>query len=164
LARALIVGCGCRGRELGKRLRGGGWEVRGTTRDLARSVEILDAGLEPAVADPERAGSILDHVGDVTLVFWLLGTASAELAMLGAIHGSRLERVLEKLVDTPVRGFVYEAGGSVRREYLERGAEIVREAATRWHIPVEIVARDPADREAWIVAMLGDAELLTRAR
>jgi nucleoside-diphosphate-sugar epimerase len=164
LARALIVGCGCRGRELGKLLRRAGWEVRGTTRDPARSVEILDAGLEAAIVDPERAASILDHVGDVTLVFWLLGTASAEPAMLGAIHGSRLERVLEKLVDTPVRGFVYEAGGSVQREHLERGAEIVRQAAARWRIPVEIVAEDPADRDAWTGAMLGAAELLTRTR
>jgi nucleoside-diphosphate-sugar epimerase len=164
LARALIVGCGCRGRELGKRLRGTGWEVRGTTRDPARSGEILDAGFEAAVADPAQAGTILDHVGDVTLVFWLLGTASAAPGVLGAIHGSRLERVLEKLVDTPVRGFVYESGGRVQREYLERGGGIVREAAARWRIPVEIVAEDPADRESWTAAMLGAAELLTRAR
>ena len=124
----------------------------------------MGAGIEAAAFDPERAGSILDHVGDVTLVFWLLGTASAEPEVLGAIHGSRLERVLEKLVDTPVRGFVYEAGGNVQREYLERGAGIVREAATRWRMPVEIVAEDPADWEAWTGAMVGAAELLTRAR
>jgi hypothetical protein len=161
LARALIVACGCRGQELGRRLRGAGWEVRGTTRDAARSAGILEAGLEPAVVDPERAASILDQVGDVTIVFWLLGTALADPEVVGAIHGPRLERVLEKLVDTPVRGFVYEATGPVERTYLERGARIVREAADRWRIPVEVVSENPADWRGWTEAMVGAAERLT---
>ena len=32
MARALIVGCGCRGRELGRELLAEGWQVRGTSR------------------------------------------------------------------------------------------------------------------------------------
>ena len=50
------------------------------------------------------------------------------------------------------------------RHHLERGAEIVREAAERWRIPVEIVAEDPGDWEAWTEAMLAAAERLTGAR
>lgn len=115
------------------------------------------------MADPERAASILDHVGDVTLVFWLLGSAVGEPEVIGAIHGPRLERVLEKLVDTPVRGFVYEAGGRVQRQYLERGAATVRAAAERWRIPVEVVDEDPSDRESWADAMVGAAMRLVGA-
>jgi hypothetical protein len=163
LARALIVGCGCRGRELGKRLAGAGWQVRGTTRDPGKARDILAAGLEPAVADPDRAASILDHVGDVTVVFWLLGSALGEPETLAAIYGPRLERVLEKLVDTPVRGFVYEAAGRVQRHHLEHGAEAVRDAAKRWRIPVELVEEDPGDWEAWTEAMLAAARRLTTA-
>src|SRR5919108_4381658 len=99
MARALIVACGCRGRALGANLVHAGWEVRGTTRDPRTAEDLLVAGVEAVVADPDRAGSILDHVGDVTLVFWLLGSARAEAAALAAIHGSRLERVLERLVE-----------------------------------------------------------------
>ena len=39
MARALIVGCGCRGRLLGKELLAQGWAVRGTSR--------REQGLEP---------------------------------------------------------------------------------------------------------------------
>ena len=80
----------------------------------------------------------------MTLVFWLLGSALGEPEVIAAVHGPRLERLMEKLVDTPVRGFVYEAAGRVQRRHLERGAAIVREAAERWRIPVEVV--DPGAR------------------
>jgi hypothetical protein len=112
------------------------------------------------VADPDRVASILDHVGDVTLVFWLLGSALGEPEAIAAIHGPRLERLMEKLVDSPVRGFVYEATGRVQGQYLERGAEIVREAAERWRIPVEVVIEDPSDWEAWTEGMLAATERL----
>ena len=72
----------------------------------------MAARLEAVVADPDRAASILDQVGDVALVFWLLGSALGEPGALAAVHGPRLERLMEKLVDTPVRGFVYEGGGT----------------------------------------------------
>jgi uncharacterized protein YbjT (DUF2867 family) len=164
VARALIVACGCRGRELGGRLLDAGWQVRGTTREAERTPGLERARVEPAVADPERAASILDHVGDVTLVFWLLGSALGEPGAVGELHGPRLERTLEELVDTPVRGFVYEAAGDASPELLERGAAIVRAAGDRWRIPVAIVDRGPSDWEAWTEAMLAAAERLTQVR
>jgi hypothetical protein len=160
VARALIVGCGCRGQALGGRLGAGGWQVRGTARTPGACEDILSAGLEGVVADPDRVGSVFDQVGDVTLVFWLLGSAAGDPEAVAALHGPRLERLLERLVDTPVRGFVYEAAGSVPRSDLERGAGLVREAGERWRIPFAIVASDPADWEAWTAAMLAAAENL----
>ncbi len=154
MARALIVGCGCRGRELGSRLIADGWAVRGTSRDPARAEAIETTGIESAVADPERPGTVLELVGDVTVVYWLLGSLRAGPADVAAIHGPRLERLLEKLVDTPVRGFVYEAEGRVDAEQLRGGAELVRAAADTWRIPAEIVRADPADHPAWLAAML----------
>ena len=38
-----------------------------------------------------------------------MGTASGIPESLAALHGPRLQTLLEKLVDTPVRGVVYEA-------------------------------------------------------
>ncbi|MEK6252512.1 MAG: hypothetical protein AABM43_11315 [Actinomycetota bacterium] len=153
MARALIVGCGCRGRALGGRLAAEGWSLRGTTRDPEHVADIEAAGIESAVADPNRPGTLLDLVGDVTIVHWLLGTAQAEPEVIVAIHGARLKALLERLVDTPVRGFVYEAAGDVQRQQLERGAGLVRSAAETWRIPVEVVEADPTDLGAWLDAM-----------
>jgi len=61
---------------------------------------------------------------------------------LESIHGPRLERFLERLVETPVRRFVYEADGSVDSAILERGSSIVRGAGERWRIPVVIADRE----------------------
>ena len=139
MARALIVGCGGRGRELGRRLLDDGWAVRGTSRREEGLAAIEAAGIEAALADPERPATLLDLVGDVADVHWLLGSATGDRENVAAIHGPRLERFLERLVETPVRRFVYEAAGTVDAEILAGGAAIVRAAGERWRIPVEIV-------------------------
>jgi nucleoside-diphosphate-sugar epimerase len=149
LARALIVGCGCRGRRLGKRLLAAEWEVRGTSRDEAGLEAIGAAGIEPARADPTRPGTVLDLVGDVAVVVWLLGSLEGSPEEHAAIHGASLERVLERLVETPVRGFVYEAAGSVDHGLLAAGEQAVEAAAATWQIPVASVFVDPGDRDTW---------------
>lgn len=150
MARALIVGCGCRGRELGRELIGRGWQVRGTAREPSALAAIEAAGLEAASADPDRPGTILDLVGDVTVVVWLLGSAAGEPEAVAAIHGPRLERLLEKLVDTPVRGFAYEAAGSAPPEALSAGREIVERAAATWRIPFALLEGEHGD--GWVHA------------
>jgi len=155
LARVLIVGCGCRGRALGERLAAEGWAVRGTSRREEGRAAIEAAGFEAAAADPERPGTVLELVGDVAVVVFLLGTTVADEEAVAAIHGARLEGLLERLVDTPVRGIVYEAAGSVEAEALERGAELVRRAGETWRIPVAVVEAEAADRDGWVEEMAG---------
>jgi uncharacterized protein YbjT (DUF2867 family) len=145
VARALIVGCGCRGRTLGERLLAEGWEVRGTSRRREGLKEIESAGLEATLADPEQPGTLLELVGDVAAVYWLLGSAVGPAENLEAIHGLRLERFLERLVETPVRRFVYEASGSVDPAILSRGRTVVEAASETWRIPVEFL-EESADR------------------
>lgn len=115
--------------------------MRGTSRreDALSAIEAV--GIEPALADPEDPGTMLDLVGDVTAVYWLLGSAEGPAENLEAIHGPRLERFMERLVETPVRRFVYEADGSVDSAVLERGGSIVRDAGERWRIPVVVAAQ-----------------------
>jgi uncharacterized protein YbjT (DUF2867 family) len=141
VARALIVGCGCRGRLLGEHLLTEGWAVRGTSRREDGLAAIEAAGIEPALADPARPGSVLDLVGDVAVLVWLLGSADGAREQLDAIHGPCLERVLERIVETPVRRFVYEASGSVDGVILERGSAIARAADERWRIRVTVANR-----------------------
>ncbi len=154
MARALIVACGCRGRELGRALLACGWQVRGTTRDPDRARAIADAGIETALGDPQDPASILDHIGDVALLYWLLGSAAGEPDAVAGVNGRGLERVLEEIVETPVRGFVYEAAGRVGQDVLRGGAERVREAGERWRIPVDVVNANPGDWPAWRERML----------
>ncbi|HWN73538.1 MAG TPA: hypothetical protein VNN15_07015, partial [Solirubrobacterales bacterium] len=68
MARALIVACGCRGRELGERLLAEGWAVRGTSRRAEGLAAIEAAGIESAQADPDRPGTILELVNDVAVL------------------------------------------------------------------------------------------------
>lgn len=149
MARALIVGCGCRGRALGKRLLVQDWQVRGTSRHREGLALIKEAGIEPALADPAEPGTVLELVDDVSIVVWLLGSAEGSDEELSAIHGPRLDRVLERLVETPVRGFVYDGRGSVDPILLARGKEAVEAASETWDIPVACVLVDPFDDETW---------------
>jgi uncharacterized protein YbjT (DUF2867 family) len=148
MARALVVGCGCRGRELGAALRERDWQVRGTSRSADGLAQIEAAGIEPAQADPERPGTVLELCGDVAVVVWLLGSIEGNSDVIEAVHGPRLERLLEKLVDSPVRGFAYEAAGTVEPGLLDEGRRMVEAAGERWRIPVAILSCD-RDAPGW---------------
>ncbi|HEX2234458.1 MAG TPA: NAD(P)H-binding protein [Thermoleophilaceae bacterium] len=147
------MGCGCRGLELAGALAADGHAVRGTTRDPARAVRIEAAGAEPAVADPGRPATLLPQIEGVSAICWLMGTASGDRDSLAALHGSRLRSLLERLVDTPVRGFVYEAAGTVDRELLAEGTATAREAAETYRLRVEVVDVEPAETAGWTGAM-----------
>ena len=149
MARVLVVGCGCRGRSLAAALRADGHAARGTTRSADRLAAIEASGVEGVVADPDRLGTIMGQLAGVTVVCWLMGTVTGA----PELHGPRLETLLERLVDTPVRGIVYEAAGTVEPALLAAGAAAVRAAAQRWRMPAEVVEADPADHEGWLAAM-----------
>lgn len=129
MPRALIVGCGCRGRELARALVADGHVVRGTTRDRANFPAIADAGAEPYLGDPDRIVTLMDALAGVTVAVWLLGSVpDADL------HDGRLRMFCEKTVDTPVRGLLYEAS-----PHHHRGREVVRMASLTWQIPLVTV-------------------------
>jgi nucleoside-diphosphate-sugar epimerase len=154
MARILIVGCGCRGRALAAALGEAGLEVRGTTRDPARVAAIAAVGAEGVVADPDLLATLLPQIGGVAAICWLLGGAAGGPEQVAALHGGRLQSLLERLVDAPVRGFVYEAAGSVERALLEQGAAIVRGANEAFRLPVAVVEQDPDDHRRWLGAMM----------
>jgi hypothetical protein len=158
VARILIVGCGCRGQALAGALARGGHAVRGTTRGAARLREIEAAGAEAVVADPDRLGTLMAPLAGVSALCWLMGGADGDAA--AALHGPRLRSLLEHLVDTTVRGVVYEGAGTVDPSLLTSGAALVREAEGTWRMPCEVVTTDPADHEAWLAAMTAAVERL----
>ncbi|HEY2439677.1 MAG TPA: hypothetical protein VGI07_05580 [Solirubrobacteraceae bacterium] len=152
MARCLIVGCGCRGLELTRALRAAGHAVRATTRDPARGAEIEAAGAEAFVGDPDRVatlGPALAHVGVACL---LLGSAVGSHEQLTALHTTRLDMLLERMLDTTIRGIVYEAQGTAPAEILAAGTERVRYACERSLIPYVLLTADPGDPPGWVRA------------
>src|SRR5436309_3230973 len=134
MARVLIVGCGCRGRTLGRALRERGHAVRGTSRSDGGRAAIAADGLEGVVADPARLATLLPQLQGVSALCWLLGTADApELR-------ERFASLLEVLVDTHVRGVVYEAPAAT---------EAARRAGATYRMPVVVVTESPGEPERW---------------
>ena len=60
--------------------------------------------------------------------------------------------LLTRMVDTTVRGVVYEAAGSVEPELLERGAALVRARCEDSRIPYVLLRANGADFDAWRAA------------
>jgi hypothetical protein len=146
--RCLIVGCGCRGLALARELKDDGHTVRGTTRDPGREAVIAAAGVEPFIGDPDRVATLVPALQQVGIVCLLLGTAVGDASSL---HGPRLEMLLGKLIDTTVRGVVYEAAGSVASDVLAGGAERVSSMCELSRIPFALLETDPGDHAAWLV-------------
>lgn len=152
--RCLIIGCGCRGQLLAGALAGRGHVVRGTTRDRARLAEIEAAGAEAELGDPDRVATLMGSLERVAVVCILLGSATGSPEQLQALHGTRLEMLLTKLVDTTVRGLVYEAQGTVDAGVLASGAQRVRRFAERSLARTALLEADPGRSPEWLSAAL----------
>jgi uncharacterized protein YbjT (DUF2867 family) len=150
VARCLIIGCGCRGVALARELQSGGHAIRGTTRDAARLNELRAAGIEAHLGDPDRVGTVAPAFEHVTIACVLLGSATGSDSELAALHGSRLEMLLLRMLDTTIHGIVYEAAGSVDPDLLSAGARIVRATCEDSLIPYVLLAADPSRHAEWL--------------
>ncbi|HEY5195955.1 MAG TPA: hypothetical protein VIJ51_02885 [Solirubrobacteraceae bacterium] len=160
MARVLIVAGGCRGRALGGELVGRGHAVRITTRTEAGRAGIEAAGGECWIGTPDRIGSLRYALENVTVLCWLLGTASGAREAVGELHGRRLEFMLSQTIDTTVRGVVYEAAGTIDPVVLAGGSDVVARWAAFNRVPHRTVERDPADRAWWLAEAVGAVEAL----
>jgi hypothetical protein len=116
-----------------------GHAVRGTTRDSAHVPAIEAAGAEAIIGDPDRVATVapaFEHVGVAVI---LLGSASGSPEALAALHGSRLDMLLLRMLDSTVRGIVYEATGSVDASLLDAGAQRVRAFCEGSRIPYALL-------------------------
>jgi NAD(P)H-binding len=153
-----MVGGGCRGLRLARELVADGHAVRAVTRSEERRAEIEAAGCECWIGDPDRIGTLRYALDNVTVLLWLLGTATG--ANVADLHGSRLRMMLEKVTDTTVRGVLYEAAGTVDAEALRAGAAEVARARELNEIPGALLEVDPRDQEAWAGAARAGIERL----
>ena len=81
----------------------------------------------------------------VTVVCVLLRSASEP-----TLRGSRLEMLLTRLIDTPVRGVVYDGCG----------AELVRRVCGHSRIAYTLLDAVPDDHDAWLAGALAAVERL----
>jgi hypothetical protein len=130
-----MVGGGCRGLALARSLVAEGHAVRAVTRDESRRTQLEDAGCECWIGDPDRVGTLRYALDNATVLLWLLGTVDVP-----ELHGSRLEMMLERTVDTTVRGVLYEG---------RRGEAVVQAAHDRHGIPIAFLDADPGEVDSW---------------
>jgi NAD(P)H-binding len=133
-----MVGGGCRGLALARSLVAEGHAVRAVTRSQERRAAIEAAGCECWIGDPDRIGTLRYALENATVLLWLLARVDAP-----ELHGSRLEMMLERTVDTTVRGVLYEGAA---------GAAVVQAAHDRHGIPVAFLDPPPKDAGAWVAA------------
>lgn len=174
MARILIVGGGCPGRSLARRLTDGGHAVRITTRDESARAAIQAAGAECWIGTPDRLATLRGALDHVTIACWLLAGARGQREQLSALHASRLELFLTQAIDTTVRGFVYDAtvrarattpapdrpsehgrgGDRVTPEQLAGGTRIVARLTAFNVIPAAVLSADdraePEAPSAWV--------------
>jgi hypothetical protein len=153
-----MVGGGCRGLRLARELVADGHAVRAVTRSEERRADIEAAGCECWIGDPDRIGTLRYALDNVTVLLWLLGTATG--AHVADLHGSRLRMMLDKVTDTTVRGVLYEAAGTVDAQALQRGAAEVARARGLNEIPGALLEVDPRDQKAWVAAARAGIERL----
>ncbi len=155
MARALVVGDSERTVLLTRSLVEDGILVRIVTFDPRRIAVIEDAGAEACVADPERLSTITQTLDGASAACWLLGSVGSDSGRLHDLHDSLLRAFLLETVDSPVRGFVYEAAGSVPAELLAHGAKIARSVAGANAIPLRILDANPDDLASWLAQAKG---------
>ena len=153
--RVLMLGGGCRGLALTRALVEEGHAVRLVTRAEARRAEIEAAGAECFIGDPDVVGTLRYALDSVTVLAHLLSTASGAPEKLEALHGSRLQMLLEKSTDTTVRGVVYERGGGE--------AELERARATN-ELRYELITADPRDQDAWLAGARSAIDAVLQSR
>lgn len=134
-----------------ERLTDDGHAVRMVVRYASRREEVERAGAECFVGRADRLATLRGALEHVTVACWMLATASGDPEAVQALHGSRLDQFLSSLIDTTVRGVLYEAGGAaLPREVLDEGERIVLDKTRRNAIPVEILRADPDQVEQWV--------------
>ncbi len=149
---------------LTRTLVGEGHAVRGTTRDPRRLPDIEAAGAEPFLGDPDRVATIAPAFDHASVACVLLGSAGGHAEAVAALHGTRLEMLLSRMLDTTVRGIVYEAAGSVDSAILRSGGETVRRTCEDSRIPYVLLGADPGAPEAWLAAAAGAVSGVLDAR
>ncbi len=148
----MIGGGSERGLALASSLIAEGHAIRIVSRDGVRREAIEAIGAECWPGTPDVVGTIRYALENVTVLCWLLGTATGGREELEPLFGSRLKMLLEKTTDTTVRGVVFESAGTIDADLIASGEHEVRWAFEHNEIPYAWIRSDPADTGEWVGA------------
>lgn len=96
---------------------------------IANATSALEAAdFAVRAVTPALPGDVFEALDNVAVVAYLMADAEAAIA-----NDEWLETVLLKVVDTGVRGFVYENPSGEPNKHVEH-------ARSTWHIPIEEIA------------------------
>jgi hypothetical protein len=118
----------------------------GRAQAATAALEAAGYAVRSVNAEPMLPGDVFAELENVAVVAWLHGAGDAPHAQ---VNGEQLETVLLKVVDTGVRGFVFEraAPGEINPHVVH--------ARETWHIPIaEIDVADPAGGDEWLVSLV----------
>ncbi|MFY9263877.1 MAG: hypothetical protein WAO61_00390 [Solirubrobacterales bacterium] len=110
---------------------------------VTQALAARDFAVRTVDDDPLLPGHVVDALDAVTVVCWLMGAGAGRSL---EANGEQLQTVLLKIVDTGVRGVVFERPGDAPNEHVEH-------ARDTWHIPIAEVDADPAGGEDWLAAI-----------
>lgn len=121
--------------------------------DVRLAVDGGTPGVGETVAfDALRLGTLLPLLAETSCLCWCFGMPARPAAEQRELHTTRLQSVLERIVDSPVRAFVYEvpavapaAEGAVD---LPPSGELVRSWCERLRIRHAVVGTDSAAQVA----------------
>lgn len=154
MARCLIIACGCRGGALAAALRTRGHAIRATSRDPQRVAVLEQLGYEAVQGDPDRVATLARALDHVSVAYVLLGSARASAEGLAALHSTRLDMLLTKMLDSTVRGIVYETAGSVPADVLALGAQRLRAFCEDSHVNYVLLQTPPDEHDRWLAQAL----------
>ncbi|MBJ7347130.1 MAG: hypothetical protein JHC87_01015 [Thermoleophilaceae bacterium] len=137
MARVLLAGTPERLAPVAERLVADGFAVRCAVAGGGP----VASGAQSVDASPDLPGGIVMALEGVAVVCWLLGDAAWSDPDL---HDSKLETMLLRVVDTGVRGFVYElpSGFAAAPALASAGSKQVAHANETWHIPCEAISTE----------------------
>jgi nucleoside-diphosphate-sugar epimerase len=164
VARCLIIACGCRGESLAGELLGRGHAVRATTRRPDRVSALERLGIEAVLADPDRVATLAAAFDHVSIAYILLGSASGSPESVAALHSTRLDMMLTKLLDSTVHGIVYEAAGTAPPAVLAAGADRVRAFCEDSRVPYELLRSPPETPAEWVAEAVAAADQMLTAQ
>ena len=161
MARILILGGGCRGRQLAAGLVKNGHAVRITTRAEAGRAAIEATGAECWLGTPDRLATLRGALDSVTIACWMLATATGSPEALAELYRTRLEFFLTQAIDTTVRGILFEALSAEHPAGVRSASEqLARRMAELNQIPLHCLQQDPSDTAAWVAEARGAIDRL----
>lgn len=110
----------------------------GRAAAVRSELEVRGYAVREVEGDPLLPGHVFEALENVAVVCWLMGSGEGPTGPAPEANGEQLETVLLKVVDTGVRGFVFERPADELNTHVEH-------ARATWHIPIEEVAAGDGD-------------------